>query len=145
MLSTATPPPPSSASLTHHVLQKSGHVQQVPVSHTREKCVTLTAVSAALPSSATSPHAAVQVGWIDFVDYITACEEEQVSHVTFIPCLAQRVTRCAGGCGGGGADQTRGAPGDHLSHAAAAFCHVYSWTSRRACNVSRVTQWQVST
>ncbi len=36
-------PPPLSP--THRVLQRSGHMQQVPASHTREKCVTLTAVS----------------------------------------------------------------------------------------------------
>lgn len=54
-------------------LQKSGHLQQVPAAHTREKCVTLTAV-----------------GWIDFIDYISACEEEQVRGDT--STVAQRTS-----------------------------------------------------
>ena len=57
-------------------------MQQVPATHTREKCITLTAVSAASPPPLPPPPPppavtlAAQVGWIDFIEYITALEDE---------------------------------------------------------------------
>jgi hypothetical protein len=80
-------PPPASLYSSSYLLTRpklSGHVQAVPASHTRERCLTLTAVRHALETSPRAPlqlshvNTASQIGWIDFMDYITAFEEETV-------------------------------------------------------------------